>query len=79
MKNFWLGFAAAIVILPVSVLAYVWLGLAGVQANVPPPAWERHLMTTAVRISVARRAERKNPRLPDPKTKIKSLQAANFI
>ena len=66
MKNFWLGFAAAIVILPISVLAYVWLGLAGVQANVPPPAWERHLMTAAVRISVARRAERKKPEAAGP-------------
>ena len=61
MKNFWLGFATAIVILPLSVLAYVWLGLAGVRANLPPPAWERHMMTIAVHKSVARRAESTKP------------------
>jgi mono/diheme cytochrome c family protein len=66
VKNFWLGFAAAIVILPVSVLAYVWLGLADMQANVAPPWWERRLMTTAVHISVARRAERTKPETAGP-------------
>jgi mono/diheme cytochrome c family protein len=61
VKNFWLGFAAAIVVLPVSALFYFWLGLANMQANVPPPWWERGLMTTAVHISVARHAEGKKP------------------
>lgn len=61
MKNFWRGFAAAIVVLPVSALFYFWLGLANMQANVPPPWWERGLMTTAVHISVARHAEGKKP------------------
>ena len=65
MKNFWLGFAAAIVILPMSVFVYFWLGVGDMQANVPPPAWERHLMTTAVHNSVARRAERKKPETAD--------------
>lgn len=66
MKNFCLGFAAAIVIFPLSVLAYVWVGLAGVQANVPPPSWERRLMTTAVHTSVARHAERTRPESAGP-------------
>ncbi len=61
MKNFLLGFAAAVVILPTSVLVCFWLGLADMQANVPPPFWERHLMTTTVHISVALRAERTKP------------------
>lgn len=56
MKNFLLGFVTAIVLLPACAAAYWRLGLADVQADAPPLAWENFVMKRAVRNSVARRA-----------------------
>jgi len=56
MKAFILGFAAALVVLPVAALGYFRLGLAGVQSDAAPPAWESQLMRSAVHASVRRSA-----------------------
>ena len=42
MKTFLVGLGAAFVILPLGVLGYFGLGLAPVQSDVNPPAWESH-------------------------------------
>lgn len=57
MKNFLLGFVAAIVLLPACAAAYFRLGFADVQADTRPAAWESGVMRNAVRNSVTRRAE----------------------
>lgn len=56
MKAFALGFAAAIVVLPLAALGYIRLGLTDVQADVPPRGWESRLMRAAVHAAVARSA-----------------------
>ncbi len=56
MRTFLLGFICALVILPITALAYFRLGLAEVSSNTKPPAWETHLMRSAVRASVHRSA-----------------------
>src|SRR5947208_6305981 len=56
MKTFLLGFIAAFLFLPIGTLAYFRLGLAEVRSDAHPPAWESHLMTSAVHASVRRSA-----------------------
>ena len=56
MKTFLLGFVAAFVVLPVAALGYFRLGLAEVQSDATPPAWETQLMRSAVHASVRRSA-----------------------
>jgi mono/diheme cytochrome c family protein len=56
MKTFLVGFGAAFVILPLGALGYFGLGLAPVQSDVNPPAWESQLMYSAVHASVGRGA-----------------------
>jgi thiosulfate dehydrogenase len=56
MKNFFLGFIAAVVILPIGTLAYFRLGLAETRSDALPPAWETRMMSSAVHASVRRGA-----------------------
>jgi len=56
MKNFLLGFIAAMLILPIGTLVYFRLGLAATRSDALPPAWETRIMTSAVRASVRRSA-----------------------
>ncbi len=56
MKTFLLGFVAAFIVLPLAALGYFRLGLAGVESDATPPAWESHLMRSAVHASVRRSA-----------------------
>jgi mono/diheme cytochrome c family protein len=56
MKTFLLGFVAAFVVLPAATLGYFRLGMAGIQSDATPPAWESQLMRTAVHHSVRRSA-----------------------
>jgi mono/diheme cytochrome c family protein len=56
MKNFFLGFIAAVVILPIGTLAYFRLGLAETRSEALPPAWETRMMSSAVHASVRRSA-----------------------
>jgi len=56
MKNFLVGFIAAVVILPIGALAYFRLGMAETRSDVLPPAWETRLITSAVHASVRRSA-----------------------
>ncbi len=54
MRAFLLGFVAAFVILPIAALGYFRLGLAEVPSDAEPPAWEKALMSSAVRASIRR-------------------------
>jgi hypothetical protein len=54
MKNFLLGFVAAIVSLPVGALGYFWMGFPDAQSDVVPSVFESRLMGVAVHASVAR-------------------------
>jgi mono/diheme cytochrome c family protein len=56
MKTFLLGFVTAFVVLPLSALGYFRLGLAGVQSDATPPAWESQHMRSAVHAAVRRSA-----------------------
>ena len=56
MKTFLLGFIAAFVVFPIGALGYFRLGLAEVQSDANPPAWETQLMQSAVQASVRRGA-----------------------
>jgi mono/diheme cytochrome c family protein len=56
MKNFLLGFVAAIVILPVGALGYFRMGFADAQSDVAPSALESRMMGAAVNAAVARSA-----------------------
>lgn len=56
MKNFLLGFVAAIVILPVGAIGYFCMGFADAQSDVAPSALESRMMGAAVHAAVARSA-----------------------
>jgi mono/diheme cytochrome c family protein len=56
MKNFLVGFIAAVVVLPVGALTYFRLGCEETRSDARPPAWETRLMTSAVHASVRRSA-----------------------
>jgi mono/diheme cytochrome c family protein len=56
MKTFLLGFVAAFIVLPLVALGYFRLGLAAIQSDATPPAWESQLMRSAVHASVHRSA-----------------------
>ncbi len=65
MKSFILGLVTTIVALGIGSLEYVRLGLAEVQADVNPPAWEHQLAQFALNASVRRStATLRNPLLP---------------
>lgn len=58
---------AGLVVLPVLVVLFAWIGVWPVQATATPPAWERALARLAFNASVARRAPRlSNPIVPTP-------------
>lgn len=61
MKIFWLGFLAAIFVLPLGVATYFRLGFADVQSDAPPSAWESKIMSVAVRQAIVRRATQQPP------------------
>jgi thiosulfate dehydrogenase len=54
VKNFALGFVASIALLFAGSWSYLRLGLAHVQADVNPAAWESRLMSFAVHASIRR-------------------------
>jgi mono/diheme cytochrome c family protein len=56
MRTFLLGFVTAFMVLPLAAIGYFLLGLAGVQSDATPPAWESQLMRSAVHASVRRGA-----------------------
>jgi mono/diheme cytochrome c family protein len=56
MKTFLSGFIAAFVLLPLIAIGYFSLGLAQTASDIAPPAWESHLMNSAVHASVRRSA-----------------------
>ncbi len=56
MKNFLLGMASAVVILPLATAMYFRSGFADVNCDAAPPAWESGLAKLAVRRSVSRQA-----------------------
>lgn len=56
MRNFFLGFIAALLVLPISALGYFTLGFAELRSDAKPPALERELMRAAVHASVRRSA-----------------------
>ena|SRR5438445_923125 len=56
MKTFLLGFIAASVMLPLGALGYFGLGLARVESDAKPPAWESKLMNSTVHAAVRRGA-----------------------
>ena len=53
MKTFLLGIITGSVLLTLGVMLYLRLGFAEVRADVAPSGWETHLMTAAVRATVA--------------------------
>jgi mono/diheme cytochrome c family protein len=62
VKNFVMGVLATLVVLFLGGVTYLELGLAEVRADLPPSAWERALMSSAVHASVRKRA----PETPNP-------------
>jgi mono/diheme cytochrome c family protein len=65
MKQFLLGVVVTLLALFAGGIGYLKLGLAEVQADLPPSRWEKSLMTSAVHASVRRRApEVANPVAP---------------
>jgi len=56
MKSFLCGFVTATLILPLTVAVFFRLGGADVDIDSAPPAWERGLLTIAVRESISKRA-----------------------
>ncbi len=62
MKNFLLGIGTTLAVILVGSFAYLRLGFVDVRADVPPGAWERYWMSSAVRASIRRHA----PEIPNP-------------
>ena len=56
MKTFLLGLVAAFIVLPCVALGYFRLGLAAIQSDATPQAWESQLISSAVHASVHRSA-----------------------
>lgn len=62
MKNFVLGFIAAILILPIGCLAYFALGFSQTRADTKPSALETSILQSAVRASIRRNSSN----IPNP-------------
>jgi mono/diheme cytochrome c family protein len=71
LRSFIVGAIAAIVVLGVGAVGYLGLGLASMEADAKPPAWETEWMNSTVHASVRRRASGiQNPLTPTDETVI---------